>query len=381
MSERPVVMISSTARDLPQHRKEVMDGCLGQGVLPRMMEHLPARDADAIAASLELVDGAQLYIGIIAHRYKVRFSRMSLFILACVLGAEPVEGEMLFSRPYTSRLHSMDVSPTGLVALGADPLVYVYDPSKKTDVTLEGHANVVSGAAFSPDGKILVTVGYDKDIKMWDTKEWKVLRERAHTKVDGFTCVTYSPDGLAVATGCANGDVVLWDVRTGGEIRSFSHGKRVTAITYSPKGDLIISGGTDNSIVVWEAATGKRRLVFDKQKGFLRSLVMLDSRILLSGSREDRTFMVWDLENGKETKLPYRIPTYAGPILGLSPSRKLLAVGGDQNIGFFVDLVGKKYMSGFEAEEAGGFKALRFSPQEDVVYTLTLRRLLAWKVK
>jgi hypothetical protein len=69
MSKRPVVMISSTALDLPQHRKEVMDACLGQGMLPRMMEHIPASDADAIAESLRLVDESDVFIGIIAHRY------------------------------------------------------------------------------------------------------------------------------------------------------------------------------------------------------------------------------------------------------------------------------------------------------------------------
>jgi hypothetical protein len=38
-------MISSTARDLPDHRKEVMDACLRQGMFPVMMEYLPASDA------------------------------------------------------------------------------------------------------------------------------------------------------------------------------------------------------------------------------------------------------------------------------------------------------------------------------------------------
>ena len=42
------VMISSTARDLPEHRQEVMDACLRQGMFPIMMEHLPASDAEAV---------------------------------------------------------------------------------------------------------------------------------------------------------------------------------------------------------------------------------------------------------------------------------------------------------------------------------------------
>ncbi|GAB6141578.1 hypothetical protein JCM14076_23070 [Methylosoma difficile] len=62
-------MISSTALDLPEHRQQAIDACLRQGVFPKAMEHLPARDADAIRVSLEMVDAADIYIGIYAWRY------------------------------------------------------------------------------------------------------------------------------------------------------------------------------------------------------------------------------------------------------------------------------------------------------------------------
>jgi hypothetical protein len=69
MTGRLSAMISSTARDLPAHRKEVSEACLRQGIFPLMMEHLPASDAEAIAVSLRMVDEAGLYLGVIAHRY------------------------------------------------------------------------------------------------------------------------------------------------------------------------------------------------------------------------------------------------------------------------------------------------------------------------
>ncbi|MDX6269916.1 MAG: hypothetical protein QOD28_1139 [Acidobacteriota bacterium] len=62
-------MISSTALDLPEHRKEILDACLRQGMLPLMMEHLPAGDAEAIETSLRMVDDADIYVGVFAHRY------------------------------------------------------------------------------------------------------------------------------------------------------------------------------------------------------------------------------------------------------------------------------------------------------------------------
>ena len=63
------VMISSTALDLPDHRNQVRDACLRQGMFPLMMEHLPASDADAIAESLRIVNEADIYLGVFAYRY------------------------------------------------------------------------------------------------------------------------------------------------------------------------------------------------------------------------------------------------------------------------------------------------------------------------
>ncbi|SRR6266851_5404917 len=66
---RKTAMISSTSVDLPEHRQQAIDACLRQGIFPSAMEHLPARDADAMRVSLEMVDKADIYIGIYAWRY------------------------------------------------------------------------------------------------------------------------------------------------------------------------------------------------------------------------------------------------------------------------------------------------------------------------
>lgn len=77
MSERETIwvmkllsaMISSTALDLPEHREAVRKACLDAKVLPLGMEQLPARNATGITASLEMVDEAEVFIGIYAFRY------------------------------------------------------------------------------------------------------------------------------------------------------------------------------------------------------------------------------------------------------------------------------------------------------------------------
>lgn len=70
MAEKQLkVVISSTVHDLPDYRKAAMDACLERDIHPKMMEHLTALNAAAIKASLDLVDQAEVYIGIFAHRY------------------------------------------------------------------------------------------------------------------------------------------------------------------------------------------------------------------------------------------------------------------------------------------------------------------------
>ena len=69
MADTPVVMISSTARDLPDERAQATNAILRLGMSPKIMEAMAAMDADAIAASMALVDKADVFVGIFAHRY------------------------------------------------------------------------------------------------------------------------------------------------------------------------------------------------------------------------------------------------------------------------------------------------------------------------
>ncbi|HYP26250.1 MAG TPA: DUF4062 domain-containing protein [Blastocatellia bacterium] len=63
------VMISSTARDLPDHRKQMVEACLRQDMFPLRMEDLPANSDEAVKASLRMAEEADVYIGVFANRY------------------------------------------------------------------------------------------------------------------------------------------------------------------------------------------------------------------------------------------------------------------------------------------------------------------------
>jgi len=69
MAEVKIAMISSTVRDLPEHRERVRDACLRQEFVPSMMENWPSMDADGVTASLEKVEKADVYIGVFGFLY------------------------------------------------------------------------------------------------------------------------------------------------------------------------------------------------------------------------------------------------------------------------------------------------------------------------
>ncbi len=76
--------------------------------------------------------------------------------------------------------------------------------------TLIGHTADVLGAAFSPDGRRLVTASYDRTIKLWDTATGQAMFTlRGHTA--GLLCLTFSPDGNRIVSGAIDHTARVWD--------------------------------------------------------------------------------------------------------------------------------------------------------------------------
>src|ERR1051325_883626 len=69
MAEQLRVMISSTALDLPEHRREIRDACLRMGMFPMMMEELSPGEYEANAEAQRLLENSDLYILVLAYRY------------------------------------------------------------------------------------------------------------------------------------------------------------------------------------------------------------------------------------------------------------------------------------------------------------------------
>ena len=92
---------------------------------------------------------------------------------------------------------------------------------------LAASADTVRAVAFSPDGTILATGGYDNILRLWD-----VATGRKRAELSGHTgrieSLAFSPDGRAIASGALDG-VRLWDVATGRSTTKLDAG-RVLAV-------------------------------------------------------------------------------------------------------------------------------------------------------
>ncbi len=68
-------------------------------------------------------------------------------------------------------------------------------------------------------------------------------------------CAAFSPDGRQVLTGSADETMRLWDVETGKALHSFEgHTGAVFSVAFSPDGKLVVSGGEEKTIRLWRVA-------------------------------------------------------------------------------------------------------------------------------
>jgi WD40 repeat protein len=119
--------------------------------------------------------------------------------------------------------------------------------------------------AFSPDGRRIVSGGWDTTLKVWDAESGQeTLTLKGHTGI--VRSVSFSPDGRRIVSGGggvgffgprSSGELKVWNVQSGQEILTLKgHTDGVSSVAFSPDGRRIVSGSGDGTLKVWDAAAG-----------------------------------------------------------------------------------------------------------------------------
>jgi RNA polymerase sigma factor (sigma-70 family) len=186
---------------------------------------------------------------------------------------------------------------SGNGAASGELTVKIWDPSTgKEERTLEGFKGMISGLAFSPNGKRLASTSGDRKLKLWDLSTGKEIKE-IHQPDNYFASVAFSPDGKRLVTANDDKTVTIWDAETLKEVLPLKgHSREVTCAAFSPDGKLVASAGFDATLRLWDAATGKE---LDSRRGYAREIHSVafnaDGTQLATGSA-DGLVKVWQIK-------------------------------------------------------------------------------------
>jgi len=136
----------------------------------------------------------------------------------------------------------------------------------KLDLTQDGHTDWVTCVQFSPNPikPFIVSCGWDKVVKVWDLKTFKLRTNHlGHTGVINTVCI--SPDGSLCASGGKDTQVMLWDLNDAKHLYSLDAGSEIHSMCFSPTRYWLVAA-TALSIRIWDLE--KKELVAEVSPQF-----------------------------------------------------------------------------------------------------------------
>ena len=120
-------------------------------------------------------------------------------------------------------------------------------------IVLEGHEDIVTSVAFSPDGQILASGSWDETIRLWSANTGELI-ETLKGHEGGVNSVVFSPDGQILASGSWDETIRSWNANTGELIETLTQFRSdVNSVAFSPDGQILASGSNDRNIHLWNA--------------------------------------------------------------------------------------------------------------------------------
>ena len=122
-----------------------------------------------------------------------------------------------------------------------------YKPTAEKKI--QGKKDLIYSAEFSPDGKLLLSSGFDKTIKIWDIETTELLKVLESDKE--IYKSKWSPDGSRIVSISFDKTIKIWDANTGNCLKTITDNYRPYDISWSPDGTHILTVGEKGIYKVW----------------------------------------------------------------------------------------------------------------------------------
>jgi WD40 repeat protein len=241
---------------------------------------------------------------------------------------------------------SVAFSPDGkrLLAGGGDGTIKLWElGTRRLLAAFKGHErDNVNGVAFSPDGKIMASVG--DTVKLWNAVSQPSTAPFVQQKA-AFHALAFSPDGRTLGTGDDEGSVQLWEVASGRRLVTLPrHRARIRQIAFSPDGQTLATRGVDHLVKLWAPSStspmkpGAGRMISRVWREVARvpgvqvgegdAIAFSPDGRLLAMAGDDRTVKLWDVA-ARRLVAPlgrHRSDIWA---MAFAPDSRTLAVGSE----------------------------------------------------
>jgi WD40 repeat protein/serine/threonine protein kinase len=187
-----------------------------------------------------------------------------------------------------------------IITASRDKTAGTWDAVSGRRMLVLNHSGSVNFAAFSPDDRLIVTTSRDKNARVWSAQTGSpLLVLSGHT--DRVLGASFSPDGRRIATTSNDRTTRLWDAGTGRQIGLFvGHTDSVRGVAFSADGARLVTASFDKTARIWDIASGRQLRVLTGHTNAVESAAFSpDSRHIVTASY-DRTARVWDTESGRQ---------------------------------------------------------------------------------
>ncbi|MEW4529371.1 protein kinase [Maioricimonas sp. JC845] len=232
--------------------------------------------------------------------------------------------------------------------------------------TLTGHLGHVYWCQFSPDGRLLASVGMDGTLRIYDAES---LAEIAvvETGQGEVNHVTFAPDGSHCVTAGDDGRLCFWSLPDGAFLKDIdAHPGRIAyQSAYSPDGQILASCGQDPIVHLWNPVTGESLgdLGPEADASDARSARSIDAIAFSPDGRFLATAgsyaVVWDLVSHQRL---YRQPVRSRVTsVAFSPDSRWLSAGTLDNRAYLINVDDAGYRAA-ESQHYDAVQSVAFAP-------------------